>query len=81
MWIINPFIADHLKQANLGELIETLMELHQDFAERASFKTHLYYGDFWVGLLESPEYNKIALKALRKLVMMPTTYMSEKRFS
>ena len=33
MWIINPFIADHLKQANLGELIETLMKLLRDFSE------------------------------------------------
>ena len=33
-------------------------------------------GDYWVGLLESPEYKKIALKALRELVLMPT--MSEK---
>ena len=33
MWIIiNPFIADHLKQTNLGELMETPVELQQDFS-------------------------------------------------
>ena len=81
MWIINPFIADHLKQTNLGELMETLVELQQDFSERASFKSHFYYGDYSVSLFKSPEYKKIASKALRELVVMPTTYMSEKGFS
>ena len=56
-------------------------EITPRFSERASFKTHLPYGDFSAGLFESPEYNKIALKTLRKLVMMPTSYMSEKGFS
>ena len=81
MWIIHPFIADHLKQINLGELMETLVELQQNFFKRVSFKTHFYNGDYWVGLLESPEYKKITLKAFRELVLMPTTYMSEKDFS
>ena len=51
------------------------------FFKRVSFKTHFYNGDYWVGLLESPEYKKITLKAFRELVLMPTTYMSEKDFS
>ena len=34
--IINPYIADRLKQANLGELMETLMKFQPDFSERAS---------------------------------------------
>ena len=46
-----------------------------------SFKTHVYYGDNWVGLLELPEYKRIAVKVLRELVRMPTTYMLEKGFS
>ena len=61
--------------------METLVKLQQDFFKRVSFKTHFYNGDYWVGLLESPEHKKIALKALRELVLMPTTYMSEKEFS
>ena len=61
--------------------METLVELQQEFFERVPSKTHFYNGDYWAGLLESPEYKKIALKALRKLVLMPTTYMSEKEFS
>jgi len=32
-------------------------------------------------LFKSPEYEEIALKALQKLVLMTTTYMSEKGFS
>ena len=42
IWVINPFIADHLKQSNFGELIEKVMELQRDFSERASFKTYFY---------------------------------------
>jgi len=48
---------------------------------RTSFETYLYYGDFSVGLFESPEYSEIALKALQQLVFMTATYMSEKGFS
>ena len=81
MWIINPFIADHLSQTNLGDMMETLLELHNDFSQKSFFKTHPYYGDYWVSLLEFPEYKTIALKALQELVLMPTTYLSEKGFS
>ena len=81
MWIINPFIADHLSQANLGDMMEALLELHNDFYQKSFFKTHPYYGDYWVSLLESPVYKTIALKALQVVVLMPTTYLSEKGFS
>ena len=37
--------------------------------------------DYWVGLLEFSGHKKIALKALQQLVLMPTTYLSEKGFS
>ena len=40
MWITNPFIADHLSQANLGDIMETLLELHNDFSQKSFFKTH-----------------------------------------
>ena len=72
VWIINPFIADHLKEANLGKLMKILINLQQNFSEIASFKTLLHYEYYSVGLLESPEY-KIALKILQQLVLMPTT--------
>ena len=61
--------------------METLVELQQDFSKRAFFKSHLYYRDYRVDLLESPEYKKIALEVKRELVVMPTTYISEKGFS
>ena len=57
------------------------MRFQQKFSERASFKTLLYYEDYWFGLLKSPEYEKIALEDLQQLVLMPTTYVSEKGFS
>jgi len=49
------------------------MGLHQDFSEIASYKAYLYYGDCWVRLLESPEYNEVASTPLQQLVLMTTT--------
>ena len=46
MWIINPFIADCLKQANLGELVETLIKLHQDFLKERLLKLIVIMGIF-----------------------------------
>ena len=62
--------------------MKILIKLQQNFSKIhvASFKTLLHYENYSVGLLESPEY-KIALKTLQQLVLMPTTYMSEKGFS
>ena len=56
------------------------MKFQQDFSDRASFKTLLYHEDYWVDLLETSEYKKIALKALQQLVVMPNKYMSGKGF-
>jgi len=39
------------------------------FSSQHISKTYLYYGDFWVGLFQFPEYT---------LELMTTTYMSEK---
>ena len=74
MWIINPFIADHLSQTNLGDMIETLLELHNDFSQKSFFLLWQLLGHYSLSI-------KIALKALQELVLMPTTYLSEKGFS
>ena len=80
MWIINPFIAEHVDKADVGVFTEDLLELTADLVKGFSFKGREYYGDFWVSLLDS-DYRNIAIIALQKLVLMPTTYLSEKGFS
>lgn len=79
MWIVNPFIARHIKWADLEEM-SVLVELHCDFAQKSSIDMYSNYGDYWVGLLVFPEYKSIALKGLQSLVMM-TTLLSEQGFS
>ena len=81
MRIINPDIADHFSQANLGDMMEALLELQNDFLQKSFFKTRPYHSDYCVSSLKSPEYKTIATKALQTLVLMPTTYLSEKGFS
>ena len=39
------------------------------------------YSDFWVHLLDIPEYRSIAEKAICILTPMPTTYLCESGFS
>ena len=39
------------------------------------------YTEFWVHLLNVPEYRKIAKKAISVLIQMPTTYLCESGFS
>ena len=53
MRIINRFIADNLKQIQLRDMMETLLELQKDFSQKLFFKTHRYNRDYWVILLES----------------------------
>ena len=61
MWIINPFIAEHVDKADVGVFTEDLLELTADLVKGFSFKGREYYGDFWVSLLD---YRNIAIIAL-----------------
>ena len=62
MWIINAFVVDYLKQENLGDMMEALLKLQKNFSQKSFFRTYPYYGDYWLSLLASHEYKKMALK-------------------
>ena len=70
-WILQPFIYDG---------IEDLIDLQSDFGMKALFK-ETPYTEFWVHLLNVPEYRSIAEKAISVLIQMPTTYLCESGFS
>ena len=48
IWLINLFIVDYLKQENLGNMKEKLLELQKDFSQKLFFRTYPYYGYYWV---------------------------------
>ena len=63
--------------ANLGQMSETLMELHYDFFQLhydffqlLFLQMYLYQQDHWFGLLDFSEHKAVALKALQTLVLM-----------
>ena len=80
MWVLNPFNNSLLGEETIGDMASNLIDLSQDMVQKSIFGT-LSYGDFWVNLLKIDEYSGLATAALQKLVIMPTTYLSEKEFS
>ena len=81
MWIVNSFVSEHTERTQLGNLMESLLDLHTDFMQKSSFTAFDYNGDFCVSLIQFPEYQTLAEEALSILVHMVTTYLSEKGFS
>ena len=72
-WILQPFIYDTAEN-------EDFIDLQSDFGMKALFQEKSY-SDFWVHLLDLPEYRSIAEKAICILIQMPTTYLCESGFS
>ena len=73
-WILQPFVYD------TAEKCEDLIDLQSDFGMKTLFQEKSY-SDFWVHLLDVPEYRSIAEKAICILIQMPTTYLCESGFS
>ena len=74
-WILHPFTYDSITTE-----IEDLIDLQSDYGMKALFK-ETPYTEFWVHLLNVPEYRSIAKKAISVLIQMPTTYLCESGFS
>ena len=73
LWIIQPFNEEPTED-------EELLELRADLNQKYSFRGG-DYSEFWVSLLEFPEYKNLAQKAIVVLVQMSTTYLCEQGFS
>ena len=58
----------------------TCVDLGQDI-EKKSQLLCIFYSEFWIHILQQPEYKSLATIALKKLVILPTTYMAENGFS
>ena len=74
-WILQPFASDRSSTDP-----KDLIDLQTDFGVKALFK-ETPYTDFWVHLLNVPEYSSLVEKAVAMLIQMPTTYLSESGFS
>ena len=72
-WILQPFIYDTAENKDL-------IDLQSYFGMKALFQEKSYC-DFWVHLLDVPEYRSIAEKAICILIQMPITYLCESGFS
>ena len=72
-WILQPFIYDTAEN-------EDLIDLQSDFGMKALFQEKSY-SDFWVHLLDVPEYRSIAENAICILIQMPTTDLCKSGFS
>ena len=81
MWIMNPFDMEYVRKAEFEESFENLIDLSQDFSLKFQFQSVGSYRNFWTSILDEKEFKSLAILALRRLVMMPTTYMAEKGFS
>ena len=58
---------------------DLLIDLCNDGTKESHFSDS--YSDFWVRMLQDSEYKPLGTIAVNKLVMMPTNYLAEKRFS
>ena len=56
-----------------------LIDLCYDGTKESYFRDS--YLDFWVKMLQDSEYESLNTIAVNKLVMIPTTYLTEKDFS
>ena len=81
-WIINPFTYKDYNDYELdGASEDLLIELSNDGTEESHFRESGNYSDFWVKILQSSQYKFLATIAVKKLVLMPTTYLAERGFS
>lgn len=75
MWVLNPFSDEGTDHS------DALLELRTDYTQKAAFKTFAHTMDFWVALLDIPEYKELAEQATAMFVQMPTSYLCEQGFS
>ena len=75
MWMLNPFTDEGTDHC------DALLELRADYSQKAVFKTFSHPMDFWVTLLDIPEYKELAEQAIAIFVQMPTSYLCEQGFS
>ncbi|XP_076061599.1 protein FAM200A-like [Oratosquilla oratoria] len=87
-------IFDHLNKLNIsqqgkggnvftsiGKINSLILKLRGDYSQKAVFKTFSHPMDFWVTLLDIPEYKDLAEQAIAIFVQMPTSYLCEQGFS
>jgi len=72
-WIIQQFNEEPTED-------EELLKLRANLNQKYSFRGG-DYSEFWVFLLEFPEYKNLAQETIDVLVQMPTTYLCEQGFS
>lgn len=60
---------------------DALLELRMDYSQKSVFKTFSHLMNFWVTLLDIPEYKNLAEQAITVFVQMPTSYLREQGFS
>ena len=74
-WILQSFTTD-------SPTIETkdLIDLSSDFGMKVLFK-ETPYTEFWVHLLNVPEYRSMAEKVISILIQMPMMYLCKSSFS
>ena len=73
-WILQPFTY------SITAKTEDLSDLQSNFGMKALSK-ETSYAEFWVHLLNVPEYRSIAKTAISVLIQMPTTYLRGSVFS
>ena len=71
----NSWISQLFNYASITTETEDLIYLQSDFSMKALFK------EFWVLVVNVPEYRSIAKKAIFVLMQIPTTYLCESDFS
>ena len=75
IWILNPYSDDSTDHS------DALLELKADYSQKVAFKTFGNPMDFWISLLDNPEYKDLADQATAMFVQMPTSYLCEQGFS
>nr|XP_045596426.1 protein FAM200A-like [Procambarus clarkii] len=75
MWMLYTFTDEGTDNC------DALLELRADYSQKAVFKTFTHPMDFWVTLLDIPEYKDLAEQAIAIFVQMPTSYLCEQGFS
>lgn len=68
-------------ESNLGDLISELTELGSDLVQKAESQQFNNYTEFWVSVLSIPEYRGLGEITISMRVLIPLTYLYERRFS
>ena len=77
---MNPFHFKNYEGYNLDETNKDLLiGLCNDGTKESHFRGS--YSDFWIKMFHDSEYESLTTITVNKLVMMSTTYLSEKGFS